>query len=75
MKLLKNEKFLFFMGGMVAAVVGRAFLKSKTAHKLAVQGMAAGMKIQRDALEKFRNIKEEATDLYLDNCGADGPKE
>jgi len=66
MKLLKNEKFLFFMGGIVATVVGKKFIKSKMAHKMAVQSVAAGMKLQKDALEKFQNIKEEATDLYVD---------
>jgi len=55
------------MGGMVATVVGKKFLKSKTAHKIAVQGVAAGMKLQKDAFEKFQNIKEEATDLYVDS--------
>jgi succinate dehydrogenase/fumarate reductase flavoprotein subunit len=67
MKLLKNEKFLFFVGGVAATVLGKTFLKSKTAHKLAVQGVAAGMKIQKDALEKIQNIKEEASDLYMDS--------
>jgi hypothetical protein len=67
MKLLKNEKFLFFVGGIAVAVVGKMFLSSKTAHNMAVQGVAKGMKIQKDALEKFQNIKEEATDVYVDS--------
>ena len=64
MQLLRNEKFMFFLGGLAAAVVGKKALKSNAAHKLCVQGLAAGMKLQKDALEKFQNIKEEATDLY-----------
>ena len=67
MKWLKNEKLLFFVGGFAAAVVGKTFFKSKAAHKLAVQGLAVGMKFQKDALEKIQNIKEEATDLYVDS--------
>jgi hypothetical protein len=67
MKILKNDKVFFFVCGVAAAFVGKAFLKSKAAHKWAVQGMASGMKMQKDALEKLQNIKEEATDLYLDS--------
>jgi len=66
MNLLKNEKFLFFVGGVAAALLGKKALKSQCAHKLAVQGLAAGMKLQKDALEKFQNIKEEATDLCIE---------
>jgi len=66
MHLLKNEKFLFFVGGVAAAVVGKAFVGSKTAYNLAVQGVAKGMKMQKCALEKFQNIKEDAADLYLE---------
>lgn len=67
MNLIRNPKFLFFMGGVTAAVAGKLFLTSKTAHNLAVKGLAAGMKAQKDAMEKLTNIKEEATDLYLDS--------
>jgi len=69
MHLLKNEKFLFFVGGVAATLIGKTFLKSKTAHDLAVKGVAVGMKVQKDALEKFQNIKEDATDLYMDKNG------
>jgi len=75
MKLLKNEKFLFFVGGIAAAVVGKKALKSQTAHRLAVQGLVAGMKIQKDVMEKIQNIKEETTDLYIDTHGSVEPKE
>ena len=66
MTLFTNQKFLFFVGGAVAALVGKKALKSKAIHKLTVQGIAAGIKLQKDALEKIQNIKEEATDLYMD---------
>ena len=66
MNLLKNEKFLFFLGGVAAAIIGKKAVKSKCAHNLAVKGLAAGMKFQKDALEKFQDIKDEATDLCLE---------
>lgn len=66
MGFLKNYKFLLFAGGFVTALAGKKFIKSKTARKLAVEGMAAGMKLQKDALETFHNIKEEATDMLHD---------
>ena len=66
MHLLKNEKFLFFVGGIAAAIIGKKAIKSQCAHKLAVKGLAAGMKFQKETLEKFQNIKEEAADLCIE---------
>lgn len=66
MQLFKNEKTLLFVGGMVAALIGKQVMKSEAFHKFCVQGVATGMKLQKDALEKIQNIKEEATDLYMD---------
>lgn len=66
MGLLKNEKVLLFAGGVIAALVGKKVFKSQVARRLCVEGVAAGMKLQKDALCAFQNIKEEAADLCHD---------
>ena len=65
-KLLQNQKALYFLGGIVATAVGTKFLKSKTCRDLCVKGLANGMRLQKDALETFQNIKEEAADICFD---------
>ena len=64
--LLKNEKFLFFAGGVAVAVAGAKALKSKKLRNMCVKSMAAGMKLQKDAEEAFQNMKEEAADMCFD---------
>jgi hypothetical protein len=66
MCLLKNEKFLLFAGGIAFALVGKKVLKSQAIRKVCVEGMAAGMRAQKDAMETFQNLKEEAVDLCHD---------
>jgi len=66
MKLLKNEKFLYFAGGIIATLLGAHAVKSGKAKNIAVKGLAAGMKFQKQAHESFQNIKEEATDMMIE---------
>lgn len=63
---LKNEKFLYFVGGIAAAVVGVKALKSGTTRELCVAGLAKGMKLQKDAQAVLQTMKEEAQDLCYD---------
>ena len=65
-KILKNPKALYFIGGIASATVGVKFLKSKTCRNLCVKGMANVMCLQKDALETFQNMKEEAADICFD---------
>ncbi len=65
MKFLHHRPKLHgFIMGVIAAVIGARFLKSKTAHKLAVRGTAEGLRLKSDALRKFEEIREEAQDIY-----------
>jgi len=66
LKCLKNEKFLYFAGGVAAATLGVKTFKSDKARDLCVKGLAKGMKLQKDAQEAFQNVKEDATDLCHD---------
>ena len=59
----KNPKYLCFVGGAAAAVVGYKVLKSQKARQLCVAGMAKGMKLQQDAQVALQNMKEDAQDL------------
>ncbi len=64
--LLKNEKFLLFVGGMAAAVVGTKILKSDCAKKQCVKAVASGMKIHQNAQVLLEEIKEEAEDIVYE---------
>ncbi|MCL2839177.1 MAG: DUF1490 domain-containing protein [Defluviitaleaceae bacterium] len=66
MNLLKNEKFLYFMGGVAATLYGAYVIKSGKARKCAVKGLATGMKLQKEAYENFQNIKEDAADMMIE---------
>jgi len=61
--LLRNQKVLFFVGGAAAALLGAGTVKSGKMREICVKGMAAGMKLQKQAHETFVNIREEAQDL------------
>lgn len=65
-KLIKNEKLLCALGGAAAVIIGSAVLKSEKTRKLAVSGLAQGMKLTHDAKEAFQNMKDEAADLCYD---------
>jgi hypothetical protein len=62
----KNEKVLCALGGAVAVIIGNAVLKSPKTRKIAVSGLAKGMKLQNDAKEAFQNMKDEAQDICCD---------
>lgn len=62
----KNEKFLYFVGGVAAATLGVKALKSNTTRKACVSGLAKGMKLHREAQAVFQNMKEDAQDLCYD---------
>lgn len=63
---LKNEKVLYFVGGIAAATIGVKALKSQTARKACVTGLAKGMKIHKEAQAVFQTMKEDAQDLCYD---------
>lgn len=63
---LKNEKFLYFVGGIAAATLGVKAITSQTARKACVTGLARGMKIHREAQAAFQTMKEDAQDLCYD---------
>lgn len=60
---LKDEKTLYFVGGVVAGTLGLKALKSKTAKKIYVSTLANGMKLQQDAQQMFETMKEDAEDM------------
>ena len=66
MDYLKNEKLLCFVGGVVAATYGVKALKSDKTRKACVSGLAKCIKLQNDAQETFKNMKEEAEDICYD---------
>ncbi len=69
MKLLdciKNEKVLCFVGGVLAATYGVKAVKSEKTRKACVSGLAKCIKLQNDAQEAFKNMKEEAEDICYD---------
>lgn len=63
---VKNEKFLSFAGGVLAATYGVKLLKSDKARKACVTCLAKCMKLQNEAQETFKNMKEEAEDICYD---------
>ena len=64
--ILRHQKLVSFVGGVLAAAVGSKILKSQNTRRLCVIGLARGMKLQRDAQEAFQNMKEDAQDLCYD---------
>lgn len=66
-----REHLWFFVGGIAAAVAGKAVAKSDSVRKLAVKGMASGMKLQQDAAYKLETMKEDAQDLVQEQAKAE----
>lgn len=69
MKILdyvKNEKVLCFVGGVFAATYGVKALKSDKTRRVCVSGLAKCIKLQNEAQEAFKNMKEEAEDICCD---------
>lgn len=48
-KCFKNEKLWCAIGGAAALVIGKKIVTAETTRKLAVSGLAKGMKLQSDA--------------------------
>ena len=65
-ELLKNEKFLCFVGGALTATYGVKLAKSEKTRKACVSGLAKCMKLQNDAAEVFKNMREEAEYICYD---------
>ncbi len=66
LKCFKNKNFWCAVGGAAAVIIGKKIITSPTTRKLAVTGLAKGMKLQYDAKEAFQNIKDEASDICYD---------
>lgn len=64
--IVKNEKLLCFAGGVLAATYGVKALKSEKTRKACVSGLAKCIKLQNDAQETFKNMREEAEDICYD---------
>ena len=62
-KCCENPKFLCFIGGIAAALAGRAVAKSPRTRQACVNGIAKSMCLHQDAQVAFRNMKEDAEDL------------
>ena len=60
LEIFKSGKFWIGVG----CFAGGIFAGSKAARKIAVKGMAAGMKAKDNVVAGWNNIKEEATDIY-----------
>ncbi|MBS6445587.1 MAG: DUF1490 domain-containing protein [Ruminococcus sp.] len=66
LKIFKNEKFLYALGGAVAIIVGKKIVTANKTRQLVVSGLAKGMKLQNDVKEKFQDIQDEASDICYD---------
>jgi hypothetical protein len=64
--IVKNEKVLCFVSGVLAATYGVKALKSDKTRKACVSGIAKCMKLQKDAQETIQNMKDEAEDICHD---------
>ena len=65
-EIVKNEKVLCFVGGVLTATYGVKALKSEKTRKACVSGLAKCIKLQNDAQATFKNMKEEAEDICYD---------
>lgn len=63
LKYLCKKNVGLFVGGMVASVIGKKILETKTVHNAAVKAVASGIKVKNCASEKIENIKEDAKDI------------
>lgn len=60
---ITSKKVLSFLGGVATATIGVKILKSAPVRNAAVKTIAAGMKLQQDAMSTFEAMKEDAQDL------------
>lgn len=65
-KCFKDEKVCCALAGAAAVILGKAVIKSEKTRKLAVKGLAKGMKLHNDAKEAFQNMKDQASDICYD---------
>jgi len=54
------------LGLFVAGAIAGAVMKSAPVRGLLVKSVAAGMKLEKEALQQFHTIKEEASDIVFD---------
>ncbi len=55
-----------FVGGAVAGALGVTALKSETARKLAISGIAKGMLLKDSMAEKFSDLVDSAEDIVAE---------
>lgn len=60
---MEKQNNVDFYWRAATALAGSKFLKSNTAHDLAVKGLAGGMKLKSDTTYKYETIKVDAKDL------------
>ena len=63
---LKNEKTLFYLGGLATAYIGKKLMNSQKVRTACVSTLAKGMTLQKEAESYVQNIKDEAQDLCYD---------
>jgi hypothetical protein len=64
MRKPERTTVIAFAIGAAASLIGAKFAKSKAARRLAVRGVAGGIRLKDDALRKAGEIREEAQDVY-----------
>lgn len=64
MRMLSGFSVVTFVVGAAAALAASAFASSKSAHRLAVSGLAEGIRFKDGVIKKVETIREEAVDIY-----------
>lgn len=59
--LCKNLAFM--LGGAAIYESAKQFLKTKTAHNIAVKTVATGMNVKKEVMATIQDIKDEAKDI------------
>ena len=62
----KNEKFLCGVCGALTVIVANKIVKAQATRKIAVKGLAGGMKLHADAKAAFRDMMDQAEDICCD---------
>ena len=62
-KVLTKERKTIFVAGAATGLAVWSFLKTKTARKIAVKGVANGIMLKDKIMENVANIREEADDI------------
>ncbi|MDR3287829.1 MAG: DUF6110 family protein [Peptococcaceae bacterium] len=66
LSILENKKVRTFAVGLAAGLALPLIVNSKTTRKVAVSGVAKGLKIKEDAQAALESIKEDAQDVYAE---------